>query len=226
MPILQAGPEVDVWSLGGVLSETATWVAQGKDGLESYRKLRMSCQRHCDLGNSDCFHDGVDVLQSVTKHHSDIANTLPKGDLITEKVLELVSHMLTGAKNRMDARTLRVSAVKALEQSKSMLVEPEPDHSTPSVSNTQGKASVGTRSLAQTDSGLRRKNPLHSSSLHDPTPQNFRREAPSQGKQSQLMASQWTLSEIQQLRQRHKPLPGATADLKNRQYVSPTSLSL
>ena len=235
MTILQAGPEVDVWSLGGVLSETATWLAQGKDGLERYRELRTSCLRDCGLGDSDCFHDGVNVLQSVINHHNNISNTIPKGDIITEKVLELVSNMLTGTQNRKDARTLRVSAVKALAQSKSMLAETEGDHSTLSVPKTQGIASVGTTSSVQIDSVPQRNKPLHSSSSYDPTSENFRREtgshtartqcrreSPPQGKQSQLMSSQWTLSGIQQLRQCYRPLPGQTAHLKNRRYVGPT----
>lgn len=242
MPILQAGPEVDVWSLGGILSETATWITQGKDGLERYRKMRLSCQRYCDPGDSDCFHDGIDVLPFVTKHHDEIQNTVQEGDYITGEVLGLVGHMLTGAQSRLDARKLRLLAKDALDRSKGMLANLEQASTTPSVSRAKGMASVATRLSAQTDSLPHHNMSLHSSNLHDPAPGNFRRETgsytphtpptqhikqfPTQGNQSQLVAPQLTLSGIRQLKQHRKRLLGPIADLKGRHYVSPTSSDL
>jgi len=238
LPILQAGPNVDVWSLGGVLSEAATWILQNKDGLERYRNMRMSHQTYFNLKDSDCFHDGVDVLPFVTKHHNEIKNIVRKDDYITGKVLELVSHMLTETQSRWDARKLRWFAKDALDRSNGMLTNPQQAFSAPSVSKAKGKESIATSSSAQTDSIPQRNMSLHSSCLLDPAPGNIQRETgsypppqcpeqfPIQRNQNQLMTPQWTLSGIQQLRQDHKLLPGPIADLQDRHCVSPTSSNL
>lgn len=100
----------------------------------------MSCHEYPDLKHSGCFHDGVDVLQSVTGHHNDLLNTLLKGDSITEQVLTLVTHMLTRAQDRLDARALRLLAKRALEKSGGMLGNPERDLSIQSVSHSKSQS--------------------------------------------------------------------------------------
>lgn len=144
MPILQSGPEADIWSLGCVLSEVASWIGSGTTGLNYYRDMRRLDHNWGSiraLENSDCFHDGVKVLQSVTKHHNDIIpDKLLKGDSITEEVLEIVRLMLERQpEDRHNARHLRTMINRKLESSRGMLGHPEQDvpMSTSPVSITQ-----------------------------------------------------------------------------------------
>lgn len=89
--ILQIKQSVDIWSLGGVFSEAAVWVANGYNGIREYRQSRKKETGQVGgFKDGDCFHDGTKVLQAVRKQHQDIIGILRKSDVITALVLSLI----------------------------------------------------------------------------------------------------------------------------------------
>ncbi|KAI0016333.1 hypothetical protein F4780DRAFT_798388 [Xylariomycetidae sp. FL0641] len=76
----------DVWSLGCVFSVAATYVVLGKEGVKQYRLLRQEANE----GTEDSFHDKEKVLTKVTDWHKYLKANVRKGDLFTEKVLDLL----------------------------------------------------------------------------------------------------------------------------------------
>src|SRR4051812_39558627 len=81
MAILQKG---DVWSLGCVFSEVATWLILGRMGVSRYRKVRQQ-----ESGRDD-FHDGYSVKPIVTAWHHYLLSICRRSDPYTWKVLDLV----------------------------------------------------------------------------------------------------------------------------------------
>lgn len=60
-------PEVDVWSLGCTLSETAVWLKQGTAGLEAYRNERRDETNSIStFQDKEAFHDGEKVSLKKT----------------------------------------------------------------------------------------------------------------------------------------------------------------
>ena len=51
----KVGRAIDVWAFGCLLIEVATYIERGAEGLEAFRKLRMSRSRH-DLWEESCFY--------------------------------------------------------------------------------------------------------------------------------------------------------------------------
>ncbi|KAK8041732.1 hypothetical protein PG993_006255 [Apiospora rasikravindrae] len=60
-------PSVDTWALGCIVIEASVWLAFGEAGCRRFREERKSetSKDHRDLGCSDTFHDGLEVLQCV-----------------------------------------------------------------------------------------------------------------------------------------------------------------
>ena len=87
--------KVDIWSLGCVFIEIATWVVRGAESLEDLRALRR--QIISKMGKSfrdkDCFHDGEKLLQEVTNWIRGLRSDLHTGDKTTGRVLDMVRSM-------------------------------------------------------------------------------------------------------------------------------------
>ena len=66
----QVSSSVDVWSLGCVLTEAATWLVYGEKGLNDFRKTRKAeisnDPNHQDLW---AFHDGNGKVCRVMRPH-------------------------------------------------------------------------------------------------------------------------------------------------------------
>ena len=54
-PHQQVGRAIDVWAFGCLVIEVATYIERGAEGLEAFRKLRMSRSRHA-LWEESCFY--------------------------------------------------------------------------------------------------------------------------------------------------------------------------
>jgi len=121
LPLLQAGPEVDIWSCGCVFSEVATWIRCGPGGLASFRRMRSQAHSDPALRGSDCFHDGLRLLQCIAEHHASLRKHTPPHDLLTEPVLDMIeSHMLVDKPHRHDAQTLFWKASQMHHQCRTM----------------------------------------------------------------------------------------------------------
>src|SRR6266487_1311765 len=99
---------VDIWSLGCVLSEVAVWVVGGPAYLQSYRQERkQETDKIPGFRDGDCFHNGEEVLSSVTAKHCKLPGSIRRGDYITEPILQhLDRSVLIGGEGRLDARQL------------------------------------------------------------------------------------------------------------------------
>lgn len=112
----------DIWSLGCVFSEAATWVALGHRGINLFQLVRKSGQLSDDINayygniletrssisdiddNSligvqglDRFHDGSKMSSTVKDWHTHVRQTLRRCDPVTERVLEIVENSMLQA---------------------------------------------------------------------------------------------------------------------------------
>ncbi|KAL1880072.1 hypothetical protein Daus18300_001435 [Diaporthe australafricana] len=112
----------DIWSLGCVFSEAATWVALGHRGINLFQLVRKSGQLSNDInaspGNSletgsstsdiddnslmgvqglDRFHDGSKMSSTVKDWHTHVRQALRRCDPVTERVLEVVENNMLQA---------------------------------------------------------------------------------------------------------------------------------
>ena len=79
---------VDIWSLGCILSEAAVWVVQGWDGLKAYRSLRHNeTARIHKFDDQGCFHNSKHLLDSVKQTHHEISRQVRERDFVTKKVV-------------------------------------------------------------------------------------------------------------------------------------------
>lgn len=247
---LNVGPGVDVWSLGCVLSEVATWLVHGKSGLEHYRTLRIETH---DVGfrDSDSFHDGLFVLDSVRAHHGDLRSALQKnGDTITEGILTLVDAMLKPKNERLDASEVRKRALNHLEHSPSPTQSSSPGPSGPSISRLLAvDAANGADTASQRHSldreilpspsvRLQSSRAAESENVHpagDSTSNTGHEQLSAEPLQQQSSANRavsassrtfprlpiWSVETMSQWRKNQKPLPSEhITDLRNRDYVS------
>ena len=105
---LQVGQKVDVWSLGCILSEVATWVVHDWQRVQEYRRQRqMQAEEILRYNAGEIFHDARNVLPAVEESHTGVIKSKRSDDVITEKVLQdLVAKMLLKKDDRQDVHTL------------------------------------------------------------------------------------------------------------------------
>ena len=99
---------VDIWSLGCIFSEIAVWVVYGKEGLSEYRRRRgMETAQIHDFRDGDCFHNGEQVLATVTEIHRTLARDKRLCDHVTGATVEMVTkEMLIEPDSRTHAKSL------------------------------------------------------------------------------------------------------------------------
>ena len=129
---LQIKQSVDIWSLGGVFSEAAVWVANGYYGIREYRQSRKKeTSQVGGFKDGDCFHDGTKVLQAVRKQHQDIIGILRKSDVITALVLSLIEDDMLVTPDEA-----RLTATQLWHKSRTILVKAERQVGSPGASTT------------------------------------------------------------------------------------------
>ena len=99
--------DVDVWSLGAVLSEVTTWVVCDWETVEEYRwRRRTEVKRTCRFNeDADCFHDGKDeVLDCVDQHHNELAQNVQSRDYVTREVLNMIKNDMLRPSYHINAR--------------------------------------------------------------------------------------------------------------------------
>lgn len=123
---LQVKQGVDVWSLGCVLSEAAVWVVYGQAQLLEYRRRRgMENARTDGFRDGDCFHDGRQVLATVTDIHKALADDKRVCDHVTTATVKMVTdEMLIEPNCRTPANSLCYRTKRILESAESKLRSP------------------------------------------------------------------------------------------------------
>ena len=101
-PVSQA---IDIWSLACVFSLAATWIILDHSGVDLFHKMRqraiekyIEAQRNqapsyelaTKVSSGDQFHNGREVLDTVTEWHEYLRSVVRKTDTITCQVLDLV----------------------------------------------------------------------------------------------------------------------------------------
>ncbi|KAH6656535.1 hypothetical protein BKA67DRAFT_531800 [Truncatella angustata] len=115
----------DIWSLGCVLSEAATWVVLGHRGVQRYHGVRR-----LDPSGIDGFHNRLDKSKAVRDWHSYLRHSLRASDTITEKILTVVENFMLQADPHMrhDASTLKAELDAVIDFAKASLDEhPSPE---------------------------------------------------------------------------------------------------
>lgn len=125
---LEGFQKFDLWSLGCVLSEAATWVILGCSGIKNFNTLRhQTLDKICTIyekkepkllrdinfnipRRGDYFHDGTDVLAAVTLWHKFLRNAVNRSDTVTCRLLDIIDQgLLVGnIKERLDANDLYI----------------------------------------------------------------------------------------------------------------------
>ncbi|KAL8755893.1 MAG: hypothetical protein Q9199_003320 [Rusavskia elegans] len=91
---LSVRQSVDVWSLGCVLSEAATWVACNWNYVDEYRaQRRMEIKKMVRFReNDDFFHNGDnDLLETVSINHANLVDSVRPCDFVTKEVIKMIS---------------------------------------------------------------------------------------------------------------------------------------
>ena len=114
---------VDVWSLGCILSEAAVWVVRGKFGLSEYRRRRgIETARVQGFRDGDCFHDGLEVLNTVTETHKNLIEEIRSSDHVTGATVDMVTkEMLIISDFRSSAKNLGYRTKTILEAAETKL---------------------------------------------------------------------------------------------------------
>ncbi|KAF1953576.1 hypothetical protein CC80DRAFT_141675 [Byssothecium circinans] len=122
LPILEANPKKDVWSLGCVFSEAAVWSVLGKKGLKEYRSERVTATvpRLKSTAYEGCFHDGDRVLHTVLDMHNRIRESRRRNDNVVHEAVTIIEDMLEEAHARPDAKHICERFSKILRNAKAM----------------------------------------------------------------------------------------------------------
>lgn len=113
LPSRQVLPHADLWSYGAIASELATWtMCGGFRSVLTYRNSRKTAhQLNRNFEDTDCFHDGIKLLESVKEQHQFLLYNRDPRDA-TAAVIDLIVHdMLQDVpEDRTDPRTLLLKA--------------------------------------------------------------------------------------------------------------------
>jgi hypothetical protein len=103
----------DIWSLGCILSEVAAWVILGREGLLDYRRSRKAELERLRRADSDSFHDGAKVLDSLQDQLRKLHELVPQDDTLTKNVLDAVDSMLQTSHERPSAKDIKIQLESA-----------------------------------------------------------------------------------------------------------------
>ena len=114
LPVKQ---NVDIWSIGCVLSEAAIWVVRGLNGLKEYRRRRrLETKEVPNFEEGECFHNGVETLATVREMHRDLHEEVRRADHITRATCSMVTDMLVESEGRPSANQLHRKSMRIIEE--------------------------------------------------------------------------------------------------------------
>ncbi|KAF8850604.1 hypothetical protein BDZ45DRAFT_186822 [Acephala macrosclerotiorum] len=108
----------DIWSLGCVFSEAATWIVSGYEGTQRYRRKRKDeVDMRGRFASRPYFHDGLGILDTVQDHHRLLLDMLRSQDDISRSVVSLmIEEMLEVPEGRPNADQLWYKAQRILSK--------------------------------------------------------------------------------------------------------------
>ena len=113
---------VDIWSIGCVLSEAAIWVVRGMNGLKEYRRRRrLETKEIPNFEEGECFHNGVETLATVREMHQDLHEEIRRADHITQAACSMVADMLVECEDRPKANQLHRKSRRLIEEANDKL---------------------------------------------------------------------------------------------------------
>jgi hypothetical protein len=149
---LHVKQNVDVWSLGAVFSEAAVWVVEHNDGLDRYRRDRKAATKVIQgLKDSDCFHDGENMLVTVRDWHRRLKTKTRVYDVITAPVLGMIEDMLLDAEARSNTIQVWRKSQKILNEARSTLNKMQESGSSATESAQRNHFTRNTKSSRRAD---------------------------------------------------------------------------
>ena len=135
---IQVKQSVDIWSLGCTLSEAAVWLVRAKNGLSEYRRRRgIETAQIRGFRDGNCFHDGSEVLATVTETHRNLPDEIRFCDHVTFALVEIVTkQMLIEANSRTPAKSLSYQTKRILDDAETKPKGSRPYAGTGSVSGS------------------------------------------------------------------------------------------
>ena len=141
---LQIKQDVDVWSIGCVLSEAAIWVVGGFCSLQEYRRRRkMETESIPLLKDCDCFHNGENPLAVVLDLHRTLPYECRTSDYVTAVALsKIIKETLVASEARPTARFLYQRSQQILESAETKLGKSIGNRSSLGIHSRQGSRDV------------------------------------------------------------------------------------
>ena len=122
MARLDVDSSIDIWSLGCVFSEAASWVVSGIAGLQRYRFQReeeTKCLRDFKDGNS--FHNGERILKAVESMHINLREDIRSSDHVTDAVWNTMVEEMLDVSDRPNTRQLLKKSGRILRDAEEKL---------------------------------------------------------------------------------------------------------
>ncbi|KAL8938633.1 MAG: hypothetical protein Q9211_003117 [Gyalolechia sp. 1 TL-2023] len=118
---LQVPQNVEIWSMGCILSEVATWVTEGMPKVLEYRRRRATEVHSKAATNEELFFHDYKVLDTVNQIHEEIKRNSRPADRITDAIIQrLVKGMM------ITDHQARASSKHFLDRSRQILDEARP----------------------------------------------------------------------------------------------------
>ena len=146
------------------------WLVENYEGLKRYRRDRRAATKQIGgLEDSDCFHDGENMLEIVAEWHKSLEQGRRAYDVITVPVLNMIEHMLMDGESRPGAIYFWKVSQKILREARSKLEEMQRVSTpvTPEKQKPPIRPSESSRSSQSTTSGNSRTYPHGYSPLNE-----------------------------------------------------------
>ncbi|CAK4030412.1 SPS1, Serine threonine kinase [Lecanosticta acicola] len=118
---------IDIWSLGGIYSETAVWVVSGYTAIEEYRhaRKRATDQLLTNFRDGDAFHDGSRRLPIVDQQHDYLRPDMHPDDFLTGHALFVIGKEMlhSSPASRPSAEQLVSKAEDVVKEARKLLNE-------------------------------------------------------------------------------------------------------
>jgi len=125
--VLSVKQDADMWSIGCIYSETATWVAHSWNTVLEYRRRRGGEFYESTGTEGQCFHNGRNELLTVDHNHTGIKRNRRHHDHITPMILDrLIRGMLIFEGSRLPAKYVYEESKRIIWEAQTNMVNSSP----------------------------------------------------------------------------------------------------